>query len=191
MTIGNRNDAMVGEPLVISVAREADNPGSRAQTDAPHRCAFVTPGPTSSTMPARSLPWPDGNVAGQRSANTPFRMEGLVRINARSLDPNKDRSRPRGWAINFHHLQNFEPTILIESHCTRRRASPLKGNTARRCPSIAPRFSKPAGSVRILCRSCPLSRIPSRIGLFPRSGNQRAPTIVKGSCRLGNGISTR
>jgi hypothetical protein len=72
---------MVGEPLVISVAREADNPGSRAQTDAPHRCAFVTPGPTSSTMPARSLPWPDGNVVGQRSANIPFRIEaspGLI-----------------------------------------------------------------------------------------------------------------
>src|ERR1700728_5349861 len=36
---------------------------------------FATPGPTSSTMPARSLPCPEGNVEGQRSANNPFRME--------------------------------------------------------------------------------------------------------------------
>src|ERR1700733_807762 len=36
---------------------------------------FVTPGPSSSTIPARSLPCPEGNVAGQRSANSPFRIE--------------------------------------------------------------------------------------------------------------------
>src|SRR5580658_9836912 len=36
---------------------------------------FDTPGPTSSTTPARSLPCPEGNVAGQRSANSPFRIE--------------------------------------------------------------------------------------------------------------------
>src|SRR5439155_5359837 len=31
--------------------------------------------PTSSTIPAKSLPWPEGNVAGQRLANNPFRIE--------------------------------------------------------------------------------------------------------------------
>src|SRR6202034_3499855 len=35
----------------------------------------TTPGPTSSTTPARSLPWPEGNVEGQRSANIPLRIE--------------------------------------------------------------------------------------------------------------------
>jgi BlaI family penicillinase repressor len=34
----------------------------------------TTSGPTSSATPARSLPWPEGNVEGQRSANTPCRI---------------------------------------------------------------------------------------------------------------------
>src|ERR1700677_4743211 len=36
---------------------------------------FFTSAPTSSTIPARSLPCPEGNVEGQRSANSPFRIE--------------------------------------------------------------------------------------------------------------------
>ena len=42
-------------------------------------------------------------------------------------------SRPRGRAVDFHHLQNFEPAILIESHRMRHKTfSPLKSNTASR-----------------------------------------------------------
>src|SRR5262249_44599849 len=33
-----------------------------------------TPEPVSATIPARSLPCPDGNVAGQRACSRPFRI---------------------------------------------------------------------------------------------------------------------
>src|SRR5215468_5209840 len=34
----------------------------------------VTPGPGSATIPARSLPWPDGNTAGHRECSSPSRI---------------------------------------------------------------------------------------------------------------------
>src|SRR5689334_17522892 len=34
----------------------------------------VTPGPVSATTPARSLPWPDGNVAGHLACSRPSRI---------------------------------------------------------------------------------------------------------------------
>ena len=35
---------------------------------------LVTPGPVSDTIPARSLPWPDGNVAGHLECSRPARI---------------------------------------------------------------------------------------------------------------------
>src|ERR1700693_2367395 len=108
-------------------------------------------------------------AVGKRS----FPDRGLARINARGLDPDKDLPRPRGWAVDFYHLQNFEPTILIESHCTRHSISPFKSNTASRFPSTAPRFAKLIGSVWGLCRSSSLLNRPLSDRTVSSSGNQQ------------------
>src|SRR5882757_7138472 len=49
--------------------RRLENPMTSSPTAKP-----VTPEPSSATTPARSLPCPDGNVAGNRSCTAPARM---------------------------------------------------------------------------------------------------------------------
>jgi hypothetical protein len=50
-----------------------DRVSTQPMTSSPG-ATLVTPGPSASTIPAKSLPCPDGNVAGQRSCSAPSRI---------------------------------------------------------------------------------------------------------------------
>lgn len=128
---------------------------------------FDTPGPSSSPMPAKSLPCPQRNVAGQRSANNPFQIDASPGLMPGGVHPHQDLPKSWPWAVDFHHLQNFEPAVAFESHCTRHCASPLMSDTASRFRSRSHRFGQLA------------------------SQDQRAPDGRPSSLLPGNGISTR
>ena len=51
------------------LARSSVQPRTSSPAENP-----VTPGPVCATTPARSLPWPEGNVAGHRSCSRPRRI---------------------------------------------------------------------------------------------------------------------
>ena len=59
----------VGDEVIGWLARVSTQPITSSPTG-----QVRTAAPTSSTTPARSLPWPDGNVAGHWSRNTPIRI---------------------------------------------------------------------------------------------------------------------
>src|ERR1700735_5158 len=46
----------------------------------------LTPGPSSATAPAKSLPWPEGNVAGNRWCNAPLRITASLGLIPAALD---------------------------------------------------------------------------------------------------------
>ena len=51
-----------------------------------------------------------------------FRMEASPGLMPAALTRTRTFPGPGVRAVDFYHLQNFEPTVLIESYCTRHSA---------------------------------------------------------------------
>ena len=75
-----------------------------------------TPGPTSVTTPARSLPSPDGKVAGQRSCSAPDADRGLAGVDAGRLDADHDLALAGDGRCDVDDVQDVDVAVLIESH---------------------------------------------------------------------------
>src|SRR6202167_3548830 len=107
---------------------------------------FATPGPTSSTTPARSLPCPEGNVEGQRSANIPFRIEASPGLMPAALTRTRTFPGPGDGRSTSTTCRTSSPPYL--SNLTARGIALLLSRaTLYRFPSTIPRFPKLTGSV--------------------------------------------
>src|ERR1700733_4362619 len=89
----------------------------------------VTPGPSSSTIPARSLPCPEGNVAGHRSANSPFRIEASPGLIPAALTRTKTSPGPGTGRGTSTTCRTSIPPYLFNLTARGIAPSPLRGLT--------------------------------------------------------------
>src|SRR5580658_1215111 len=114
---------------------------------------FVTPGPTCSTTPARSLPCPEGNVEGQRSANNPLRMEASPGLMPAALTLTRTFPGPGVGRSTSTTCRTSSPPYL--SNLTARGIALLLSKATRLVDSIPP----PADSLNLPDRNGPLGAI--------------------------------
>ena len=72
-----------------------------------------TSGPSSSITPARSLPCPEGNVEGQRSANTPLRMDASPGLMPAAFTRTRTSPGPGTGRSTSTTLQHVDPAVLL------------------------------------------------------------------------------
>ena len=82
---------------------------------------FLTALPTASTTPARSLPCPEGNVAGHCFGEAPSRIAGLSRVDASRLHTDKDLFASRHRSVDLDDPQDVDSAIFEKLHRTRHR----------------------------------------------------------------------
>jgi hypothetical protein len=70
--------------------------------------------PTSFTTPARSEPWPEGKVAGQRSCSRTFADRGLAGIDPGRLDLDQDVFFAQLGEFDLADREDVEAPVLVE-----------------------------------------------------------------------------
>ena len=76
----------------------------------------VTPGPTAVTTPARSLPSPDGNVAGNISCIAPTADAGLAGVDPGGTNLDHHLARAGRRHVDVCHIQHITPPVAVEPH---------------------------------------------------------------------------
>ena len=71
----------------------------------------LAPEPSSATTPAKSLPWPDGKVAGNMWCNAPVRITASLGLMPAALNLDQHFAGPRYGAGNFAHLENVDAAV--------------------------------------------------------------------------------
>ena len=69
--------------------------------------------------PARSLPSPEGNVAGPALVQPTLADPDLARVDARGLDPHQHLPRRGHRPRYLHHRKDLDPAVVLEPHCSR------------------------------------------------------------------------
>ena len=90
---------------------------------------MVTPSPTSCTTPARSLPSPEGKVAGNLSAQPSLANGRLTGIDPGCFDPDHDFTGRGVGDLDFRDVEDVPSAVVVEPHCLGHRNSFL-GNRA-------------------------------------------------------------
>ena len=88
---------------------------------------FLTPLPTASTTPARSLPWSEGNVRGPPFGKGTLPDHGLSRVLLVSrLHTDEDLFWSRHRLVDLDDVQDVYSAIFVKLHRTRHEVSPCQ-----------------------------------------------------------------